>query len=82
MIKKEPSQKHHGMPRGNDGNVRLSAKKTKIIREPTVSQSENDVDDVKNSITSKPDQHQKLARMVKEASLAEIALQRYRRKHS
>lgn len=65
MTRKAPSKKHSGMPRGSDGDVKLSAKKTSVFLEPTLRQSQNDTD----------------VRHIKEAALADMALQRYRKKH-
>jgi hypothetical protein len=57
------------------GQFKLSGTKTKIILEPTMKQSQNDLD-VKNPTLAKPDQPQKPVRQVKE-ELAEKALQRF-----
>jgi hypothetical protein len=60
------------LPKGNDGNIRLGPK-TKVIVNPTIKQSENDID-LKNGLLTRPDNpasRGKAVRQVKESDLTE-----------
>ena len=60
------------LPKGNDGNIRLGPK-TKVIVNPTIKQSENDID-LKNDLLTRPDNpasRGKAVRQVKESDLTE-----------
>jgi hypothetical protein len=61
------------LPKGNDGNIRLGPK-TKVIVNPTIKQSENDID-VKNDQLTRPDNpapRSKAVRQVKESDLTAV----------